>query len=55
MVKYALVTWKSVHFKESTQFIFLCDSQKSWVNFFLIKNVKKKVILYFYNLGEENF
>ena len=38
---------------------FLCNPQKSSVNVFLMKILKstitKKVVVWFYNLGEENF
>ena len=45
--------------KGSVQFIFLCNPQKSSVNVCLMKILKstvtKKVIVCFYDLGEENF
>ena len=44
--------------KGNSQFIFLCNPQKSSVNICLMKILKstftKKVIVCFYNLGEEN-
>ena len=46
-------------FKGNAQFIFLCNLQKSLLNFCLImilkSTVTKKVIMGFNNLGEENF
>ena len=46
------------YFKGNTQFIFLCNSPKSSVNVCLMEILKstvtKKVIVWFYNLGEEN-
>ena len=48
-----------IEFKGNAQLIFLCNSQKSSVNVCFIKILKstvtKKVIVCFYNLGEENF
>ena len=45
--------------KGNVQFMFLCNPQKSLVNVCLMKILKrtvpKKVIVSFYNLGEENF
>ena len=42
----------------NAQFLFLCNPQKSLVNVSLMKTIKehshKKVIVCFYNLGEEN-
>ena len=49
--------WKM--FKGNAQFILLCNPQKSSVNVCLTKILKsavtKKVIVWFYNFGEENF
>ena len=46
-------------FKGNVRFMFLCNPQKSLVNVCLMKILKstvtKKVIVCFYNLGEENF
>ena len=46
-------------YKGNVQFIFLRNPQKSSVNVCLMKILKstvpKKVIVSFYNLGEENF
>ena len=48
-----------LNLKENAQFIFLCNPQKASVNVSLKKILKnavhKKVIAYFYTLGEENF
>ena len=48
-----------IYIKENAQFIFLCNPQKSSVNVCLMKILKrtvtKKVIVCFYNFGEENF
>ena len=48
-----------IHLKGNAQFIFLYNPQKSLVNVYLIKILKntvaKKVIVCFYNLGEQNF
>ena len=45
--------------KGNTQFIFLCNPQKSLVNICLMKilesTVTKKVVVCFYNVGEENY
>ena len=45
--------------KGNAQFIFLCNPPKQSVNVCLMKRLKstviKKVIVYFCNLGEENF
>ena len=45
--------------KGNAQFIFLCNLQKSSVTGCLMKILKstvtKKIIMCFYNLGEENF
>ena len=45
--------------KETRKFIFLCNSEKSSVNVYLMKILKstvtKKVIVCFHRLGEENF
>ena len=45
--------------KGNAQFIFLCNPPKPSVNVFLMKILKsiftKKIIVCFYNLGEENF
>ena len=49
----------SPYFKGNAQFIFLCNPQKSLVNISFMKILKstvtEKVIVCFYNLGEENF
>ena len=46
-------------FKGNAQFIFLCNPPKSSVNACLMKILKstvtKKVIVCFYNVGDENF
>ena len=54
-LKFDLVNLKA--FEENVQFIFLCSPQKSSVNVCIMKILKstvtKKVIVCFYNLGEE--
>ena len=53
--------WKSLKVENTLKgnAQFLCNLQKSSVNVCLMKILKspvtKKVIMYFYNLGEENF
>ena len=48
-----------ISLKGNAQFIFLCNPQKSSVNACLMKilesTVTKKVVVCFYNLGEENY
>ena len=45
--------------KGNKQFVFLCNPRKSSVNICLMKilesTVTKKVVVGFYNLGEENY
>ena len=51
--------YQMIPFKGNAQFIFLCNTQKPSVDFFLMKNIKKhchkKRNCVFYNLSEENF